>query len=421
MAGWSAKLIALLVFLAPLVTLYAAQMLTWLVLLIVLTILGRDLRGDRSLSGLSRPVALLFGMLLLWAAASLFWTVSSSDSLGKLVELAIILPAILILTAGKRRFDEEERRRIGMALVFGLGLILTLLLVDRLLDLPLLRFLQGAPDLDPGALLPKLSRGGSLAVLLIWPLVLAPLLAASRFLTGLVLIAVMATMGMLYTLSVIPNASAMALGLGLAGFLAMLASGPGFSRWLARAIGLVAAVLCLAAPWAIPATADLVAPEERIHASQNVSINHRLIIWDYVSARSLERPFTGYGLNTSRALEGGRITVPLLPAAEAPRGELISLHPHNAPLQIWLELGLPGAVLAAMLMLLVAHGASRITDPMGRASATALMLSGFAIASLSYGVWQAWWLAALSLAVFLIHALRQDERPIEPNGVHPPR
>ena len=84
-------------------------------------------------------------------------------------------------------------------------------------------------------------------------------------------------------------------------------------------------------------------------------------------------------------------------------GEKLPLHTHNAPLQWWLELGLPGAALMAGLWLFALR---LIAGQSAGRAARAIAIGGFAaafvIACLSFGAWQAWWLATLGLAAALI-------------------
>ncbi len=75
--------------------------------------------------------------------------------------------------------------------------------------------------------------------------------------------------------------------------------------------------------------------------------------------------------------------------------ERIPLHPHNAPLQIWLELGGAGAVLMAALLGFLAINCNG--PPLRRTVLGATLITAVVIASLSYGMWQGWWFAALWL------------------------
>ena len=129
------------------------------------------------------------------------------------------------------------------------------------------------------------------------------------------------------------------------------------------------------------------------------------MIWRFVADRISERPILGWGFNSSRVIPGrdDRLDVsePALP-----------LHPHNAALQWWLELGAPGAILgtALILWLMRAIGRARASI-VGKASAAGLVLSAVTVSFLSYGIWQSWWLAALWLVGAFMAALIRSLPP----------
>mgnify|MGYP003380302243 CR=1 FL=1 len=85
----------------------------------------------------------------------------------------------------------------------------------------------------------------------------------------------------------------------------------------------------------------------------------------------------------------------------------IPVHPHSASLQIWHDLGLVGALLAAMLLM---YGGWRLSkhfaqDKFG-AAATAAVLAMFGLmANVGGSGWQEWGVATLLLTAALIAAL----------------
>ena len=79
------------------------------------------------------------------------------------------------------------------------------------------------------------------------------------------------------------------------------------------------------------------------------------------------------------------------------------LHPHNSALQVWLELGLPGAALfAAFIILLWRAVANASWPPLFKAAAGGSLLMTFVASFGTYGIWQEWWIATMWLALFLI-------------------
>jgi O-antigen ligase len=130
-----------------------------------------------------------------------------------------------------------------------------------------------------------------------------------------------------------------------------------------------------------------------------VSIYHRAAIWQFVGLRIADKPVLGWGMHASRTMPGGHDTI-------GGSAEKIPLHPHNAPLQIWLELGGIGAALMAALLGFLAINCNG--PPLRRAVLGATLVTAVVIASLSYGIWQGWWFATLWLLAALAAALQRE-------------
>lgn len=124
------------------------------------------------------------------------------------------------------------------------------------------------------------------------------------------------------------------------------------------------------------------------------SIQHRLQIWDYTGDMALRRPVSGWGFGTSRRLPGGPentfLGVPKMP-----------LHPHNAVLQFWVELGAVGVVILLCFLLYLVRRCARAGEH-HQVALYSLLLSGFAVASLAFGAWQNWWVSALWLSAAIV-------------------
>jgi O-antigen ligase len=167
---------------------------------------------------------------------------------------------------------------------------------------------------------------------------------------------------------------------------------------LVRVVAVVPAALLLVAP-ALPYQPT--GPIGCLVAAAKPSALHRLHIWDHIAEKIPERVVFGHGVEAARFLPQGRETVVLATCDDPPvvvgQGERVPLHPHNAALQIWLELGLVGVI--AMLVVLAAVGRALVAveDRVARALSASLVAAAVAAALVSYGLWQNWWLMILGL------------------------
>ena len=158
--------------------------------------------------------------------------------------------------------------------------------------------------------------------------------------------------------------------------------------WGARLVGALLAVQVLVSPWIVRAAVDggLFGALDRLAPE---SWAQRLRVWSFVSDRIVERPWLGWGLEASRTFAA------------------VPLHPHNSGLQVWLELGLGGAVLFALIWLRVFESIARVARRDRTAAGGCAGAAGayFTIGALSYGVWQEWWLATAAVVVAACTAL----------------
>lgn len=129
------------------------------------------------------------------------------------------------------------------------------------------------------------------------------------------------------------------------------------------------------------------------------SMGHRYYIWRFATARAIERPLAGWGLDSSRDIPGGHANIAI-------GKELMPLHPHNATLQLWLELGIPGLLIGAAIFWVVLRSRFGGPDSLVEVYVKPLTMAVvFVCMNTTYGIWQAWWFSLLTLslvALFLI-------------------
>jgi len=168
-----------------------------------------------------------------------------------------------------------------------------------------------------------------------------------------------------------------------------------------------AAIMALAALVIVAlATTPLVAAALPVEAAfDNGSVapaswEQRLVVWREAGARALEDCFpVGCGADYARAWsnEGAMINLPGSPVPVP----AMPTHPHNLFLQVWLELGVPGAIFFAIAF---AAGASALLrarlDVLTMAAIAGAAGFSFISVMIEFSLWQVWRLAAFALAAF---------------------
>lgn len=169
------------------------------------------------------------------------------------------------------------------------------------------------------------------------------------------------------------------------------------------AAGLLAGLLLVPPALIFSGTADKLPSIAEEHFDLSTNETHRFYITRFALEHIAERPLFGHGFDSSRAIPGGKIE-------EFTNAPALPLHPHNAVLQIWLELGAVGAVIAGAIVVFVFGGMRAfLNDRATAASANSAFTAFVTIALLSYGIWQNWWLMTAWLAAMLVAVAARTE------------
>ena len=156
------------------------------------------------------------------------------------------------------------------------------------------------------------------------------------------------------------------------------------------------------------------------------SAAHRLFIYQFSSRKIFEKPFLGWGMDSSRSIPGGANMAEIHDCGHKEGrptthkiGEQIPLHPHSAALQVWLELGAVGVViLVGLLGALILRWQRGLASGPGRPLIAGLLTAIFLVYSISFGLWQSWLIFALIFLCAIIRALRigNAESNVAPSG-----
>ena len=366
----------------PPVAMFAPAGLVILAALAVIGMLGA--RGVRSAAPrlVTWHFGALFGVIALWMLASAFWAPNHSDSLSLWASVLVIFAGGLALFAGSHVMAVQDRRNLETALVAAGIFYLVLIVFEVATGGITLDAERGVVHVEP------FNRGAAVMALFAWPFAFA---AYRRFGAWAGAGALVLSLAALFLLTMETAMLAGVIGV------VVLAAVWWAPRPALLAIGILAVAFVLVVPLLPDLVGDPMAYYDPVDPRLPSTLIHRFLIWQFVAERIGDAPFIGWGLDASRALPGGDQTF------FSPTAVALPLHPHNGALQVWVELGLAGALLASVLIASVLVMLWRAN--LGReatAAGAALFSAYFVLGGLSFGVWQNWWLVLpWMLAAFL--------------------
>lgn len=159
---------------------------------------------------------------------------------------------------------------------------------------------------------------------------------------------------------------------------------------------------------------------EKYYHTFLIRLDHRLAIWNYTSEKIFQRFLFGHGIYSSKKLgEIDKITLDeyniTLNTNERKTYAAIPLHPHNYALQIWLELGLFGVII--FIILLASLFKKLLTySYLNKFSYSLIAGSLFCIIIInqsSFGLWQFWWLSAISYWVIFANIFYKFSKTLQ--------
>ena len=339
-----------------------------------------------------RPLAGLLMLLCLLGALSLLWTVDRSRTLPAALHLAALVLPGLLLVATAPWPSGARARTIENAFLAGLGIGLAITLVQIVIGHSFGELLSAKPLLNH--ITPKVvSRPGTTFALAVWP---AAIILYRR---GRTRAAWLLPVGYLVlTVALHHRASTIAMAVGL-----LVYAAAAWAPLLTRRT--LAGLLVVLFVGGVPIAEGLSRAGLEDAAWLPSSARHRIEIWQFTADRVLERPLTGFGLDAAGSIgNAGRVS-----RFQEPGASIIPLHPHSLFLQVTVELGLPGMVLALGVALGLLAAAVRVAPGALQRFALAGFAANWVISALSYGAWQAWWLGSILMAATALAFVCREE------------
>jgi len=342
-----------------------------------------------------------------WVVLSLFW---SSDPVSILKSALVLVMALYggwLIFREARNLGDFQRRFFETALLLGGGLGLLVAGVELMSDNAMVRMfksISGNPIPSGEPLFHTLNRGAAAASLVVWPVaaILFRRYGAGYAIAGFAVF-------VLVVFSCQADSHKVALMLGVATFV----GGWVFFRKTLAAMMIVISLGVIGAPWI---TQNLPDPQKQGSPTLALpnSTQHRIHIWRTTASHIFEKPLAGHGFNASRSLYGSSDKVKIHFGGGRDKGgwtnsfEPIPLHPHNGVLQVWLELGLLGAIMLGAGALLALWSMTRSSERHNAIVLAAFMTALF-IYAVSFGTWQGWWIGALWLLGSFLAATESGE------------
>lgn len=336
-----------------------------------------------------RALLLALFTALVWACASAFWSPWRSPDLEGQTGLKLVFMLALYGSAVSAARAVPEARLPGLLKVLAVvvAVLAAMLLAEAATAAAGYKMLLGlmGQTVRPDYAIKNVAQGLYVLTLLAPP-ALAALTGRARWVLGLGLGAGVIGPALVFGYDA-PLLALSCAGLAAALVLGLPQRGPRLLAGLSAGAFLLAPLLAKGA-FALGLDARI-APFLSESWLQRIGYWRRAVDWIWA------RPLPGWGLDASRAFGPG-----------------IRLHPHDAALQIWMELGLIGAVAAAIVWAAIFSGLSRPVRTPAAAAAAATAVAYLVFGAVSFGVWQEWWLGLGALsALACILVLRA--RPID--------
>jgi len=388
------------------VALFSSKAMAPLFIFLVLTLIGRRIWQKNFQISVPKLSIIAFIHLLIWAGLSQLWTFDAALSSKLIPSLLALFAFGLFMVAEIGSIGPSSQEKIKSALALGAGLAIVLLLFESVTGSWLTRMGRGLTWLDvinPSTggvnIEAYVKNGVALLSVLIWP-VLSKMWDRRLKIGAAVFL--ICTLYLIYRFSASTALIAFftsALGVGLALYR---------KKFAAHLIAGVFAVLVLAMPFGVQQsigdkTLTQIGQTGYEMKLPNSAIN-RLIIWQFATEKIIEKPFTGWGMNTARQIPGGNEKYTLTVKNSAGHDQVlfkefyVPLHTHNQAIQIWLELGAIGAIFVAVFgCLFIRKLSQKHIDP----AVFGVVISILAFNFLSFGAWQSWWIATQFLCLSL--------------------
>ncbi len=310
--------------------------------------------------------------LLIWATAAVFWAPHNAWSAWAKAAVLVIFTVISVI--GLEAISSERLRRFAPLVTAACGALFLLLLIERATGGFFIHIERSSSASE--TLYNVLSGGLTLLCCLVFCAAYFLWQKTQRRELVLGFFAVCFLLSLFYRIDAAP----VALGVGAVCFLLVRR----FGQRMFAVLGMALVIVTLA--WGTAATLAWNTNAQNWLDEQGLrNWASRITIWRAVAQLIASNSIIGYGFDSSRIVGLGPVPF---------------LHPHNGVLQVWLELGLVGVMLMFAGAARAAKAAVQKAANDTVLAVVAATVSTFSVFwSLSFGIWQGWYVAVAGLTV----------------------
>ena len=334
----------------------------------------------KELFHVSRLYYICAGIISILCLLSVIWSISPMQSLEDALRVTAILLVGGLLVSSFKALEIEDFKPYGWLLPAGILVAASLCIFDLYTDLSIYKLIH---EYDKTTNSSELNRG---IICLIFAYFLSlPLIQyldwreSRKFLltavTGIVIV-IMLLLSQSQT-------GQLAFGAGLILFFVYPA------RWrlgyILLGLGVFAALLTT--PIIVSFLYDrlVIDYQDSVFWLREAYIGNRVEIWRFVMKYAVNNPLYGFGIEATNF-------VPHFDFAHIYNEKDTVLHPHNFSVQIWMEFGLLGTMIATGILNALVYALFHIKDILVRKTLTVVYILILLVAAITYGLWQSWWL-----------------------------
>jgi len=345
----------------------------------------------------SKPYYICAGIISALTLISTLWSISPENALEDAIKASVIILLGGLFVGICLRINTE--RLLSYWWLFPTATVIAALLCafDLATDMPIYHILHGKTEADH--INTSVMNRGIVCLVISYFLsffFLQNQPTKRKYLIGMVITAIM-----LIPLSLSQSQSGqLLLGMGLIVF--FLAPLRHHITYYLMSICIIGAILLtpFIAPMLFQGLMDYAQAHPWLH---DAYIGNRTEIWAFVMDYAMQNPLYGFGIEATKYVSEFEHDYVF-------HDQKTILHPHNFSVQIWIEFGVFGALVFSGVLTYAIQKTKAIHDHNTKRIITTTFIVMLLFASMTYGLWQSWWLGEIILILGICCLFYQKHR-----------